>query len=103
MGFLNKTYDQGEVFSLEVIGWGEKVEGLTMNAKVKVMPNAEGRIDYNPNPESFESITKLLKGLKKLEYEDFVQDLTKNTGSSRVKFVEYFLCKRYAILAVWKQ
>jgi len=101
LGFLNKNYDAGKLFTFKVIGFGNKVTDLLLDDNVKIMPGQEGIITIKDNLESFDAISKMLKGLKSKEYEEFIQDLSKRTGSTDLKFSEYFIVKRYAVLGIY--
>lgn len=94
LGMINTEYDKGEQFTYTVVGFGNKVTDLEIGDIVKTMPGAEGRITVPENDKSFERVAKYLKSLKNREFEEYI------AVNPKTQFEEYFLIKRYAILAV---
>jgi len=88
---LAETQDANEVFTYEVVGFGNAVEDIKLNDIVSIMPHALNQIVLSDNKESFKDVVRHIKKLTNKEREAL---------PTRVNFTEYFICKRYAIQGI---
>lgn len=101
LGLKEKNYDKGKLFSYKIAGFGPHVTDLTVGDTVKIMTGSESLIAGLDNANSFDSMTKMLKGLSNKEYTELIEGLIKKNGTAELEFTEYFITKRYAILGIY--